>query len=107
MHQLKTDMKPKFPQIFVVLTLSLLVSLFPAYLRFADLSDDHLPFSDLGFENPDDDVSLIGEHKQTKLLAVVTFSHVFSPKIHIILGHVSCFFSLINPLSPKPSTLRC
>jgi len=99
-------MKPQFPQIFVVLTISLFVLLFPAYLRFADLADDHLPSSDLGFENPDDDIPLIGEHKQSKLLGSATFFYISSPQIHI-LGHIPCFSSLIDPFRRTPSFLRC
>ncbi len=99
-------MKPKLSQVFVALTISLFIFLLPPYLRFADLADDHLPFSDLSFENPDDDIPLIGEHKQPKLLASSTFFHISSPQISIF-GHIPHLSFLIDPFDPKTPVLRC
>ena len=108
-HQLllpNQDMKVKLPRILIALTISFLVFLFPAYLRFADLADDDLFSSDLSFENPDDDNRLIGEHKELKVFASTTFIDKLFLEINTF-EHIACFPFSIDPFDPKPLVLRC
>jgi hypothetical protein len=89
-------MKPKPSQIFLALTISLLIFLFPAYLRFADLADDELSSSDL----------IIDQHKESKAFVSVTFFDIPCLEINT-LEYIPRFSSLIDPFDRKASVLRC
>ena len=107
LHPPNQDMKTKLFRIFVALTISLLIFLFPAYLRFADLADDDLFCSDLNFENPDDDTPLIDQHKELKVFVVsATFFDIFFLEINAF-EHIPCFSFLIDPFDQKPFVFRC
>ena len=99
-------MKAKLPRILIALTVSLLVLLFPAYLRFADLADDDLFSADLGFENPDNDNPLIDEHKELKVFVSATFIDILFLEINIF-EHIAWFSSFIDQFDQELFVLRC
>ena len=100
------DMKVKLSRVFVALMISVLVFLFPAYVRFADLADDDLFPSDLSFENPDDNNPLIDEHKELKVFVSATSFDIFFLEINTF-EHIPCFFLLIDPFDRKTFVLLC
>ena len=106
LHLQTQDMKPKVSRIFIALTISLLIFLFPAYLRFADLADDDLFSSDLSFENPDEDNPLINQDKELKVFVSATFFDIFFVEINTF-ERIPCFSFLIDPFDQKPFVLRC
>ena len=106
LHLPTQGMKAKLSRIFITLTISLLIFLFPAYLRFADLADDDLFSSDLSFENPDDDNPLIDQDKELKVFVSATLFDILFLEINTF-EHIPCFSFLIDPFDPKPFVLRC
>ena len=100
------DMKAKLSRILIAVTVSLLVLLFPAYLRFADLADDDLFSADLGFENPDNDNPLIDEHKELKVFVSGAFIGLLFLEISTF-EHIVCFSSFIDQFVQEPFVLRC
>ena len=100
------DMKIKPSRIFVASMISLFVFLFPAYVRFADLADDNLIPSDLGFENPDDNNPLLDGHKELKVFVSATFFNIFFLEINTF-EHTPCFSFLADPFDQKPFVLLC
>lgn len=106
LHPLNRNMKAKLSQIFVALTISLLIFLFPAYLRFADLADDDLFSSDLSFENPDEDNPLIDQHKGSKVFVSATFFDISFLEINTF-EYIPRFSFLIDPFDQRPFVLRC
>jgi len=100
-------MKVKLSRVFVALIISLLVFLFPAYLRFTDLADDDLFPSDLSFENPDDDNPLIAEHKILKaFISSASSFDIFFLELNTF-EHSPCFSLLIDPFDRKTFVLLC
>jgi len=99
-------MKIRLIQISLVITISISVFLFPAYLRFANLAETNLFSTDLSLENADQQEQFDhGKHESNSylfsvfLIKFVPGVHGFDPFCHL--------FSLPHPLDQKAFILRC
>jgi hypothetical protein len=77
-------------EIFLVITISVFLFVFPAYLRCTDLAGDRILSTDLSFENPDPTDGSPGQENQLKAYASVIFpnkslqeTNLFEPLSHL------------------------
>jgi hypothetical protein len=99
-------MRSKSIQILLAIAISSFIVVFPAYLRYNDLSETDLSSTDLIFENPDQDDQLNDQQHESDGVLLSLLSVTFLPSTH-----------LLNPFSPllapdisthcKTSILRC
>jgi hypothetical protein len=103
-------MKKKFKriQIFLVLTISLFILAFPAYLRCTQLSQTKFVSSDLSFEDLGQEEGLPDNEKELKVFGPTAFlgigicvlgTNLFEQSLHL--------FSHTLSLRHKTSVLRC
>jgi hypothetical protein len=101
-------MKKKFKriQIFLVIAISLLILLFPAYLPCINLSQTKSVSSDLSFENPDQEERLADNEEELNAYGPSALLIMFLLDINLF-GQSSHFFPRSLSLFQKASILRC
>jgi hypothetical protein len=93
-------------RIFMIMSVSLWILLFPAYLHFYDLEEADFFSPNQIWENPDSEILLAGFEKKGKFLGTGIFSITFF--LWIILCEWLPRFSGQTFLPPEPAlVLRC
>ena len=97
-------MKRKPALIFLVIVISALIVVLPAYFRCSNLKRAHLLSTDLSFESPDDENLVI--EKLSRVFVSSSSSILFDTGTHVI-ERISCFS--YPTLSPDQISmiLRC
>jgi hypothetical protein len=99
-------MRSKSIRLLLVVAISSSIIVFPAYLRYADLSETDLSSTDLIFENPDQDDQLNDQQHESDGVLLSLLSVTFLPYTHLL----NPFFLLSAPditTRCKTSILRC
>jgi hypothetical protein len=91
-------------QIFLVITISLLLPLLSAYMDYYFLVEADFLSESAKFENADLDCLLLCEKQ--KFTALTGFSYAFSIASNLI-GHLSCFYYQVTFPQVKTLILRC
>lgn len=99
-------MKKKPVQGFVILGISALILLSPAFLHMVDLAETKISPADLSFENSDRDDTLSSQVGQSKVIALILFSFERVAGT-ILFAPATDIGPLIPFLDHEASPLRC
>ena len=105
-NQFERKMKSRSIQSLLVVAISFFILVFPAYLRYTNLSEMNLFPTDLNFENPDQDDQLQDQQHGSDLLSLNVFYALSLPEANLFkqLCHL---FSPVPSLEQETSILRC
>jgi hypothetical protein len=93
-------------QIFLVIAVSVIILVFPAYFCCSNLAGVKLLSTDLSFENPDQDDIFSYQPGQAKAFLSTTFTTKSLPEA-ILFEQTSHFLLLASFPDHKASILRC
>ncbi len=100
-------MRTESIQILLAVAISSFIVIFPAYLRYADLSETDLSSADLIFENPDQDDQINDQQHESDARLINLFSTIFPQKLDLLLNPFSHFLPAETSENQKTSVLRC
>ncbi len=99
-------MKRKSIQNHLVIAISCLILVFPAYLRYFSYSEINACPADLNIENPGQDDQLDDHNCETETFLLAVFSIKFLPGVSLF--EQSChLLSSVTSLEQETSILRC
>jgi hypothetical protein len=101
-------MKKRFKriQIFLVITISAFILVFPAYLRCSNLAGAKLLSTDLSFENPDQEDVFSDQQNQSKAFVSIVFPIELFPGTNLF-EQSSHLLSQASSLDQNTFVLRC
>ncbi len=92
-------------QTFLIVIISLFISIFSAYAHYCNLAEANLFSADLSFENPDQEDLLVDHHKESKAFVSSVFSVILLPRVHLF-EQLPRFFSTPS-FDEENFILRC
>jgi hypothetical protein len=93
-------------QSLLVVAISFFTLVCPTYLRYTNLSEFTPFFTDLNFENPDQDDQPQDQHHGSDIFSLNVFYALSLPGINLF-KQLCNFFPPVPSLDPKTSILRC
>ena len=99
-------MKSRSIQSLLVIAISFFILVFPAYLRYTNLSEMNFFPTDLNFENPDQEDQLQDQQHGSDLFSLNVFYALSLPEANPF-KQLCHFFSPVPSLDQKTSILRC
>lgn len=100
------DMRSKSMRILFAIAISSLIAVFPAYSRYADLSDLSPSSDSLAFESPDQDDQINDQQHESGTPLLSDFSATL-PQNTSVFSSSSPFLPTESPDNQKTSVLRC